>query len=123
MSRRFHVAALHVAIVAMLLRALLPVGWMPHPGGEAAFTICTLDNSGHHTDASPSGKPNPDDSRHSHDECPFAAVPHIAAPVLVAHLSAPALTGRVADALDHTGVSDLSFRYQPHSPRAPPHFA
>lgn len=123
MTRRFHIAALHVAIIAMLLRALLPVGWMPDFSGAAAFTICTVDGSGHHSDASSSGKPAPDDSRHSHDECPFAAVPHVAAPALAGHLSAPVPTGSEADALDHAGLSDLSRHYQPHSPRAPPHIA
>jgi hypothetical protein len=123
MSRRFHMAAVHIAIVAMLLRALLPVGWMPDPDGAAAFTICTMDGSGHHTQATPPGKPVPDDSRRSHDECPFAASPHVAAPVPASHLPAPALTGRVVDALNHARVLDISFRFQPHSPRAPPRIA
>ena len=123
MIRRCRLAAVHFAIVAMLLRALLPAGGMPDPGRAAGFVICTMNGSGLHTDGPLSGKPGPGNSRHSHDECPCAAAPHVAAPVLAAYLSAPALTGRLADTLDRPEVSSLPLSYQPHSPRAPPRLA
>lgn len=123
MSHRLHSAAIHLAIVAMLLRALLPAGWMPNPGGGAPFTICTVDGTGHHTDGNPSGKPGPQGDRHAHDECPFAAAPHIAAPVPLALLSTPQLTSQAVVSFGLAGIFGLSPSYQPHPPRAPPPFA
>jgi hypothetical protein len=120
---RARLAAVHLAIVAMLLRALLPAGWMPDPTGTAAFTICTMDATGHHAEQDPAGKPVPEDSRHVHEECPFAAAPHVAAPVLVAHLAAPSRTARTIDFPELLIGFGPVTEYGPHSPRAPPHIA
>lgn len=120
---RVRLAAIHLAIVAMLLRALLPAGWMPDPAGTATFTICTMDATGHHAEQDPAGKPAPDDGRHSHEECPCAAAPHVAAPVLAAQLPAPSTASHRVDFPEFAITSGPIVAYEPHSPRAPPHFA
>src|SRR5664279_2156870 len=51
-------AAVGLALAAMLLRALLPDGWMP-VAGPSPFTICSVD-AGHHDGKSPA------DQEHSH---------------------------------------------------------
>ena len=90
--------ALILALAAMALRALLPMGWMPNPAGfaETPLVICLMDTpSGLDTsqamDMSQAGQmsgmdmSNPDMHGHDHDQrqngepCPFAAAPHIAA--------------------------------------------
>src|SRR5688572_13208032 len=32
----------HLALIALILRAMLPAGWMPAAAGNASFTICTV---------------------------------------------------------------------------------
>ena len=120
---RARLAAIHLAIAAMLLRALLPVGWMPDPAGGTAFTICTMNATGHHAEQDPAGKPAPDDGRHSHEECPCAAVPHVTAPVLAALLPAPSTSGHRIDFPEFAVAFGPIAEYEPHAPRAPPSFA
>lgn len=120
--RHFRHAAVHLALIAMMLRALLPVGWMPNPTGtgDGAFIICTMDGpvqsmDPHHAP----GKKTPVDGR-SHEECPFAAAAHVAAPATVAHLASPSVAGHFfgppAAAIAVARVAE----HQPQSPRAPP---
>jgi hypothetical protein len=120
---RARLAAHHLAIAAMLLRALLPAGWMPDATGATAFTICTMDGAGHHAERQSPGKPAPADSQHGHEECPFAAAHHVAAPVVTARLAAPSLAGRAADVSRPGAASGPVAEYEPHSPRAPPQIA
>jgi hypothetical protein len=123
MTRHCRLAAIHLAIVAMLVRALLPAGWMPDLGGSAALVICTADSSAHHVVQQSPGKPVPDDGRHAHEECPFAAAHHVAAPVASARLAAPSLAVRAIDIHDIATAFGPIAGYQPQSPRAPPRFA
>ena len=120
---RVRLAALHLAIAAMLLRALLPAGWMPDATGATAFTICTMDSSGHHAGQQLPGKSAPTDGQHGHEECPFAAAHHVAASAVAAHLAAPSLAGRAADISDPAATFGPAAEYEPYSPRAPPRFA
>jgi hypothetical protein len=120
---RARLAGLHLALAAMLLRALLPVGWMPDLGGSAPIIICSMDGSGQHHEQSVPGKPSPNDGKHSHEECPFAAAPHVAAPVLLGHLAAPSLAGHAVNVPDIPAVFVSVAEYDSHSPRAPPRFA
>ena len=78
---RARLAAIHLALAGMLLRALLPTGWMPGPGGQpgSALVICSMGGG-----AAPTGdhgslpsKRQPD-GRSDHDGCPFATAPHLA---------------------------------------------
>ena len=117
MSPSFRKAAIHIALAAMLLRAMLPVGWMPSSAPGTWLTICSGDAGvlgGH-------GKPSPaDSSQHSHEECPFAAAPVLAAPGAQAVLAAPAYVTAMVQTLAPPAGPARSGRYQPQSPRAPP---
>jgi len=95
--------AMHLALAGMLVRALLPAGWMPSasPGAGSPLVICTgtglvqitLDSKGHAVQ----GKPAKDDGQ-THQVCPFAAAAHLApaaahaavhfTPILLGHAEA-----------------------------------
>jgi hypothetical protein len=105
----------HLLLAALLIRALLPLGWMPGQAqlGEAAFIICAADGSIQH------GAPGKDDKANAHQPCAFAAafqsfdLPEaaaIAAPSLVA-FAAPVIAARDAQA---------AARFSAHAARAPP---
>ena len=42
---RLRPVLIHLALAALIMRALIPAGWMPNPQGvgESAFVICTMD--------------------------------------------------------------------------------
>lgn len=113
----FRSLAVNLALAAMLLRALLPDGWMP--GAEAAtpFVICSVDG-GHGT-----GKTAPSREPRSHGPCAFAAAAPLSPPpavAVVAGLSGPPLrlAGVFADAPFFTHSV-----YRPNTARAPPAFS
>jgi hypothetical protein len=108
--------ARHLLLVALLLRTLVPAGWMPNPAGasQTAFVICTMNGAFHAP-----GKQTPSDTRH-HDECPFAAAPHLAKTPDAVILPAPLpRADRTQVAAIATGTMAPA-RYLPQSPRAPP---
>jgi len=107
--------ARHVAFIALVARALLPTGWMPDAHG---LTICSVDAPVHK--AADFGKPDPgkDDSA-GHDQCPFAAAPHLAATPDVPSLTAPSVHARAA-ATDRAYAATIIARFASQSPRAPP---
>jgi len=125
MLRTFRLAAVQLALAAMMLRALLPMGWMPNPDGfaQSPLVICLMDM--------PSGmdmsKPM-DMDMHGHDrgqqqnneQCPFAAAPHIAAPFTIAELAPPSELARFAEKPVSRTLPALALDYHPQSPRAPP---
>jgi hypothetical protein len=119
MTRKFRFVAVQLALAALMLRALLPAGWMPNPhGGGAALVVCTIDGAAK-PDRKGSGKTVPD-SGHQHEECPFAATPHLAAPAIVAQLALPSILGRCFNP-PQIGIAAVhTVDYQPQSPRAPP---
>ena len=123
--RHFRHAAVHLALVAMMLRALLPAGWMPNPTGtgESAFVICTMDGPVQSVskDHGP-GKPTPDDGR-QHEACPFAAAPHFATPGTVEILRLPTVSGSISQhqAIPRLNAEEAAYALQ--APRAPPTFA
>ncbi|HTT99658.1 MAG TPA: hypothetical protein VMF58_16540 [Rhizomicrobium sp.] len=111
--------ALQLALVAMVLRALLPAGWMPAAitsANASPFVICTMDGPLHAP-----GKPAhaPDQDRADHP-CVFAAAAHLspplAAPVSLAPSSAtaPVLYPRSPSAIA------ASATHRPNAARAPP---
>jgi hypothetical protein len=126
MPRTVRLAGLHFALVAMLVRALLPAGWMPDMSahGSAPLVICTMNGP---MTAMPPGdaskhKPAHDDGRQS-DICPFAASIHVATPASAAAVvpsTAVALTP--APVLSEQNVPNIA-RHSPQSPRAPHSFA
>jgi hypothetical protein len=121
----------HLALVALLLHALIPAGWMP--GAAAApLIVCAVDGpawhiSRHTFDSRGPARNDPArDDRHGaphgvpHSICPFAAAPHFAKSPQPLALPAPAL--RIA-AAPRTAARRGSASHTPHrlhSPRAPP---
>jgi hypothetical protein len=110
-------AAVALALAAMLLRALLPDGWMPsgHAGG-AFFTICSVEHS--HRD----GKTQQGD-QHAHAPCAFAAASTLAPPAITAlafGISARAVT-ITTSFTDDRATSSSPHRF--NAARAPPAFA
>jgi hypothetical protein len=108
--------ALSLALCAMLLRALLPAGWMPNPAAEGSpFVVCSVD--GAHVPGKPAGDPA---QERGHAPCAFAAVAHLAPPASgPVAVAAPSYIGifTVARADASAGVS---FVHRPQSARAPP---
>lgn len=107
--------ARHLLLAALLLRALMPLGWMPGSAqlGQAAWIICTADGQIQH------GAPGKDDSHQQHQPCAFAAAHVMASPggytFTAPQLQASALRTRAAPAtIRVAGV------FTPQSPRAPP---
>ena len=131
MLRTFRLAAVQLALAAMVLRALLPMGWMPNPDGfaQSPLVICLMDmpsgmDMSHAMDMS---KPM-DMDMHGHDhgqqqnneQCPFAAAPHIAAPFTIAELAPPSELAHFAEKPASRTLPALALDYHPQSPRAPP---
>jgi hypothetical protein len=135
MQPRFRRAAILLAIVAMALRALLPMGWMPNPSGfaQSPLVICLMDTASgadvsamSHMDMSHdmSGMDMKKDhgQQQTSEPCPFAAAPHIAAPLAVADLVRIPERVHFAEKSSAVARLDRALHYQPQSPRAPPSF-
>jgi uncharacterized protein involved in copper resistance len=132
----FRRAAVCLALAAMMLRALMPAGWMPNPAGagDSFFVICDMDQgdmpgmdmsamdmskmdmSG--MDHGPSGKHSGD--AHQHEACPFAAAPHVATPSAEAALLLPSLLAKFSPLLAQGQAAIKAALYTPQSPRGPP---
>ncbi|HEV2650193.1 MAG TPA: hypothetical protein VGU69_02965 [Rhizomicrobium sp.] len=108
--------AVSLALAAMMLRALLPDGWMPNTGSAAItlpFVICSFDGTHH------SGKQPVDQDRH-HGPCAFAAAAHLSPPADTAitvgiTTGATLIATRFADDLTARGPP-----WRPNAARAPP---
>ena len=114
--------AASLAIVAMLLRAILPDGWMPQAAHDGvSLVICTmngplrvvLDNDGQPT------KQDPGRSHHA-DLCPFATAAHWAAPTAQVSLTPASFFGMSVDRAAKLEAIEALSPYAPQSPRAPP---
>ncbi|HWU54490.1 MAG TPA: DUF2946 family protein [Rhizomicrobium sp.] len=106
--------ARHLAFVALVMRALLPAGWMPAADG---LTICSVDTvqQGDHGKA-----PAPKNSQDAHhDICPFAAAPHLAAVPDLPQMTLPVFHAFAA-ATDRAYAAAVMAHFTPQSPRAPP---
>ena len=126
--RTTRLVLLQLALVAMVLRALIPAGWMPAAGGQGTgLVICT--GQGLVTiQLGPDGKPLPaqpgdQDQSHHHDVCPFAAAGHLAPPALTAGLSLPLAVVAGAAPPVPQGIGRNLARHSLASPRAPPRLA
>ena len=141
MLRTFRLAAVQLALAAMMLRALLPTGWMPNPDGfaQSPLVICLMDMSSgmpqamdmsHDMDMSAMDMSKPMDMQgHDHgqqqnnEQCPFAAAPHVAAPFTIAEIAPPSELAHFAETpTSHTQFA-FALDYHPQSPRAPPEIA
>jgi hypothetical protein len=109
----------HIALAALILRALLPAGWMPD--AQAGLTICSLNSLGviHHDGAPHDDGPVQPDSKVSHEECAFAAAPHLAAAPDGPYVALPAFHA-LAAAHDRAYAASVLSRFTPQAPRAPP---
>ena len=109
----FFRAARHLAIIALLVRAMMPAGWMPD--AQAGLIICSAATLGviHHDGQ------NPTDGKAQHEECAFAAAAHLAATPDAPLLILPAFHGFAAETDSHY-AAQVSAHFTPGSPRAPP---
>jgi hypothetical protein len=107
--------AVSLALCAMLLRALLPDGWMPNSeGGAAPFVICSADGT-HHGKA-----PVQPGQERSHAPCAFAAAAPLAPPA-VAAVAGRTVHGavRLARAFADENIFTAP-DFRPNAARAPP---
>jgi len=133
MLRIFRLAAVQLALAAMMLRALLPMGWMPNPDGfaQSPLVICLMDmSSGAAMSAMDMSKPmdmqshgNDHGQQQNNEQCPFAAAPHAAAPVTVAEVAPPSVLSRFVVHEAAPQAVHGAGHHQPQSPRAPPEIA
>ena len=119
-------AYVHVALVAMLLRALLPVGWMPGTtaSGAMALVICSGDGPALFMPgmAGMDHKSKPGTNHHN-EECPFAAAPHYAPPASLAVLASTILAPAAIQSRTIRSLAVAGTRHTPQAPRAPPALA
>lgn len=134
LTRKLRLAATTAAVAAMLLRALLPEGWMPGTtsSGMPELVICTMDQPVQAAVmAMPmmgqDGKmnmPSPGHGDNGHREsCPFAASPHVAAPASLPVLAEASITSVRFEGPDDFSSIKSARHYTPQEPRAPPSLA
>lgn len=126
MIRNLRFAAAHLALAAMVLRALLPAGWMPGASAGTPLVVCTM-NGPEWIVLGADGKPlkhqpAQDDARH-HEMCPFAAAASLATPSAPAEPALPGYAVLGAQDVASNYVVTGAHRHAPHTPRAPPVFA
>lgn len=104
----------HLAIIALLVRAMLPAGWMPDAQG---LVLCSVSLSPviHHD----GGQKAPDQHQTAHEECAFAAAAQLAAAPEQPHIALPAFHAFAARS-DDARAATIAARFSPASPRAPP---
>jgi hypothetical protein len=120
MSSTCRALALSLAMLAMVLRGLLPVGWMPDTDASGRIVICTGQGPMRPASGSHRGHTLPDRGDRI---CPFAAGAHQSPPLAFAAAPMPVASDlRVAQ--DATAERVLARRlYASHSPRGPPPLA
>src|ERR1700729_3419972 len=101
MLRTFRLAAVQLALAAMVLRALLPMGWMPNPDGfaQSPLVICLMDmpsgmDMSRAMDMDMQGHGQDHGQQQNNEQCPFAAAPHVAAALAIAELAPPSELAR-----------------------------
>lgn len=101
--------ARQVAFIALVVRALLPAGWMPD--AQAGMVICSVQTQEH-------DKKAPADASRQ-EVCTFAAQPHLASVPDAPQLNAPSLHAFAAHT-DSVYAATVAAHFNPASPRAPP---
>ena len=109
----------HILLAALLLRAFMPMGWMPGQAqlGEAAFIICAADGSLQHGTPGKDGDPAPS------QPCAFGAVQQIFDTPVAAILAPPSTHALVITSVITPTAPAPDAARTPQSPRAPPAFA
>ena len=102
----------HLAIIALLVRAMVPAGWMPE--AHSGLVICSAGTLGtiHHD----GGKPT---DPGTHEECAFAGGTTFATAPEAPHIALPAFHAFAARS-DGARAAVIAARFSPGSPRAPP---
>jgi hypothetical protein len=105
----------HILLIALLLRALVPLGWMPGSAalGQSVFIICAADGSVTH------GTPGKDDAGSRHEPCAFAAA-HVMAPPEAGAFALPLLQATAMDHMAAPAILRVAAAFTPQAPRAPP---
>ncbi len=119
MYRMTRTAAVSLALVAMLLRAFLPAGWMPSAAAGQTLVICTL--QGPVRIDLPSHKPAV--LQHHAQTCPFAVAPQLAGPLAEVALLPPAFRIGATEGIVIATAPSGDKQHSSSSPRAPPFFA
>lgn len=126
MRRNISQAALAIALVAVLLRGLLPAGWMPNPAGAmlSPLVICTMDGPRRVAmPAAPNHSPSGDKHEdHASGPCPFAGAAPLAPPAETVDAIAPAFVGGIP-AIPDRRIAHASARHRSYTARAPPTLA
>lgn len=122
MRRSISRSAFTLALAAMLLRALLPVGWMPNAAaqGQAFLTICTMDGL-HRVAVRGAPKPTPEQGSREHAgvPCPFASAAPFAPLVHAAVLAPPSQSVSAQQRLTPARLAPAS-KQRANTARAPP---
>jgi hypothetical protein len=109
--------ALSLALCAMVLRALLPDGWMPAANAAESgtpFVICSVDGTHH------DGKAPADSQQRTHAPCAFAAAAPLSPPSLAAVITRAFGDVTVVAHNVHTAPLIAAPAYRPNAARAPP---
>jgi hypothetical protein len=111
-------AAISLALCAMVLRALLPDGWMPSAGAGSLFVICSADGT-HREGKTPAG---PAQER-THAPCAFAAAAPLSPPAALAAVIG--VTGQGERLVLSFATPDFvpAPHFRPNAARAPPAFS
>lgn len=108
-------AAISLALCAMVLRAVLPDGWMP-AAGAAPFVICSVEAGAQHDGKAPAQAPR------SHAPCAFAAAAPLSPPASIALLAANRDSIRFAPSFAAQATL-ITPAFRPNAARAPPAFS
>jgi len=110
-------------LVALIMRAMLPQGWMPSADGAGptgSFTICSITGSVRLTlDGNGNPVPVDPDESTAHQPCAFASLASLAPPVMGAVTQPPLAYSVPAKPAAPQSVHD-NRRTGPTGPRAPP---
>ena len=123
MTRRPSPAAIHLLLIVLISRAMLPAGWMPD--AHAGLIICSVPVSASaalgliHYDDGLGHSHQDSDANGYHQDCAFAHLAHLAPPPHPSVLALPMAHGFLA-AIDRSRVDAISASVSPGSPRAPP---
>jgi hypothetical protein len=112
--------ALQIALLAMVLRALLPAGWMPAAitsADASPFVICTIDGPLH---SSPAKQQSPSDHDRAHRPCVFAAAAPLSPPLADAVALAPSNLAAPVFFESQREAVTASALFRPNAARAPP---
>jgi hypothetical protein len=122
MRRGLRQFAIQIALAAVMLQALMPLGWMPNPSAGAPFTICTAYGAVPGPGAGLPGKTIPSRDNQHKGLCPFGAAPHFATLLGPTGLLPVHWPTEQTLRPRHAAAVKTAARYTLQSPRAPPPF-